>query len=140
MKTLKMVALTALAIALAACCSCRKGVKIAEKPLEGPQWTLVELNGHPVAATDNFFLVFSNKDNRLNGRGDCNSVMGDYKLGKEGILQMDHMGSTRAMCPNQRLEDEFFQTLGRVTKYNIDGEMLLLMNDESELLAVMKVK
>ena len=49
--TVRLLLIAALAVSVAACCSCRKGRKNA-KPLTGTTWSLVEWQGRPFQAKD----------------------------------------------------------------------------------------
>ena len=137
MKTWKVILLVALAVGLASCCACRKGKKVVDKPLMATKWTLVELNGQQVQTDDNYYIILNEQEDRFNGRGDCNSLMGSYKLGENGKMQLTGIASTRAFCPDQAGEDKFFKTLGDVAGYDVDGDLLMLFNGNSELIAVM---
>lgn len=141
MKTVKSILLIALAVMMASCCACRKGKKVVDKPLTATKWELVELNGQQIKTNDNYYIMLSDTSNNFNGRGDCNSLMGNYTLDSEaGKLTLNAIGSTRAFCPDQAGEDKFFQTLGQVNNYDLDGDLLLLFNNNSELILVMQAK
>lgn len=81
--TVRLLLIAALAVSVAACCSCRKGRKNA-KPLTGTTWSLVEWQGRPFQAKDNYRLVFGTEEGRFGGRGDCNSIMGNYSVTDKG--------------------------------------------------------
>ena len=85
-------------------------------------------------------VTLDEQEDRFNGRGDCNSLMGSYKLGENGKMQLTGIASTRAFCPDQAGEDKFFKTLGDVAGYDVDGDLLMLFNGNSELIAVMAAK
>jgi heat shock protein HslJ len=141
MKTVKSILLIALAVMMASCCACRKGKKVVDKPLTATKWELVELNGQQIKTNDNYYIMLSDTSNNFNGRGDCNSLMGNYTLDSEtSKLKLNAIGSTRAFCPDQAGEDKFFQTLGQVNNYDLDGDLLLLFNNNSELILVMQAK
>ena len=111
---------------------------MVDKPLMATKWTLVELNGQQVQTDDNYYIILNEQEDRFNGRGDCNSLMGSYKLGENGKMQLT--GIARAFCPDQAGEDKFFKTLGDVAGYDVDGDLLMLFNGNSELIAVMAAK
>ncbi len=141
MKTLKFILLIAMAVVMASCCACRKGKKVVDKPLTATKWELVEMNGQQVKTNDNYYLVLNADDTNFNGRGDCNSMMGNYTLdSKTGKLALNAIGSTRAFCPDQAGEDRFFQALSQVNNYDVDGDLLLLFNKNSELILVLQAK
>ncbi len=136
MKTLHFVLAGVLAFALVACCSCRKGKKNA-KPLTETTWSLVEWNGQPFSAKDNYSLVFQKDEARFGGVGDCNSIMGEYTVSDKGRIELRSVASTRAFCPDQEREDSYIRDLEKIDSYRIDGDMLMLMRD-GELLMVME--
>ena len=117
--TVRLLLIAALAVSVAACCSCRKGRKNA-KPLTGTTWSLVE-------------------EGRFGGRGDCNSIMGNYSVTDKGGMKIESVASTRAFCPDQAQEDRFIKELDRIDSYRIDGDLLMLMRD-GELLMVMQAQ
>lgn len=79
------------------------------------------------------------KKGRFGGRGDCNSIMGNYTLSDNGKIKIESVASTRAMCANQAQEDKFIKELDRVDSYRIDGDLLMLMHD-GEMLMVMQAQ
>ena len=85
MKTARLILAIALAVSVTACCSCRKGKKNA-KPLTETTWAMVEWEGQPFKADNNYTLVFSKEKGRFGGRGDCNSIMGNYTLSDNGKI------------------------------------------------------
>lgn len=138
MKISHFICMVALATAVAACCSCRKGKKEG-KPLTETTWATIEWEGQPFQSDDNYMLVFSKDENRFGGRGDCNSIMGTYTTAENGKIKLESVASTRAMCPNQTQEDKFIKTLDQIDSYRIDGDLLMLMKD-GELLMVLQAK
>ena len=98
MKTVKSILLIALAVMMASCCACRKGKKVVDKPLTATKWELVELNGQQIKTNDNYYIMLSDTSNNFNGRGDCNSLMGNYTLDSEtGKLKLNAIGSTLSL-------------------------------------------
>ncbi len=128
------------ALGLVSCCACRRGQKVIDKPLMATQWTLVELHGQQIRAEDNYYIILDEREGQFNGRGDCNSLIGSYELGEKGMIKLVGLARTNALCPDQAGEDKFFGTLGDVTNYDVDGNLLLLFNADSELIAVMAAK
>ena len=106
--TVRLLLIATLAVSVAACCSCRKGRKNA-KPLTGTTWSLVEWQGRPFQAKDNYQLVFGTEEGRFGGRGDCNSIMGNYSVTDKGGMKIESVASTRAFCPDQAQEDRFIK-------------------------------
>lgn len=138
MKNLHVLLVVALAALFAAsCCPCRKAKAPQSKSIVNTKWELVELQGKPVVAHDNFFLMFNAEENRVSGRGDCNSLAGSYTSTEAGKLQMTHVASTRMFCPNQSEEDAFMQMLETIDSFKIDGDLLMLLS-KGKLIAILK--
>lgn len=142
MKKLLFAALIAvLGMSMVSCCGCGKGSS-KDFVINGKTWALIEMNGTVIDRQndnpDRFTLILGD-ENKFNGMGDCNRYFGSYTMTDNGELKFSAMGSTRAMCPNQKMEDQYFQMLNQVTKYKVDGEFLILMNDDNQIIASMKI-
>ena len=128
-----------LAILLVGCCStCRMRVKNA-KPLEGTVWHLVKIGGENLTLPADEFNIILN-DNGLGGRGACNSLLGQYATGDKLALRFSHLGSTKMLCPhNEQLEMTLIKILSQTTHYDIDYDMLMLIQNGT-VLAVFKAQ
>ena len=127
MKKILVVMLMA-AIAVGCCSSCRWRYKNA-KPLEGTVWHLVKMGGESVALPADSFNIILN-ENQLGGRGACNSLLGEYATGEKYALRFTSLGSTKMLCPeNEALEMKMIEVLDKTTHYDIDYDMLMLMQD-----------
>lgn len=129
MKRKQMIFVAALAAVVVACCPCRKGTSAGNKPLTETTWSVVEWGGQPFDAGEGYTLVLFEDGDRFGGRGDCNSIMGTYKLSGKNKLELSAVASTRAFCPNQTQEDQYIQELGKIDAYQIKGDRLSLMSD-----------
>ena len=127
------------AILAAGCCStCRMRVKNA-KPLEGTVWHLAKIGGESYNLPDEEFNIIL-KDNGLGGRGACNSLLGQYATGDKLALRFSHLGSTKMLCPrNEALEMKLIKILSQTTHYDIDYDMLMLI-ENGTILAVFKAQ
>lgn len=135
MKRKQVIFVAALAAVVVACCPCRKGTQ-ANKPLTETTWSVVEWGGQPFDAGENYTLVLFEDGDRFGGRGDCNSIMGTYKLSGKNKLELSAVASTRAFCPNQTQEDQYIQELGKVDAYQINGDLLSLMSDGKTIMVL----
>ncbi len=129
MKRIFFLSVIALAVAViaAGCCACRKGKN--NKPLVGTTWQLKRMMGqdiHPKA--DQFVFTFA-EDGNFSGVGACNRMMATYKSTDKGVMQIGALAGTRMMCPDQALETEFTKIASRVTHYEVDGDMLMLLSN-----------
>ena len=126
------------ALAVGCCSACRMRVKNA-KPLEGTLWHLVKVGGESFTLpTDEFNIILN--ENNLGGRGACNSLLGQYATGDKFALRFSHLGSTKMLCPhNEALEMKLIQILSQTTHYDIDYDMLMLIN-KGEIIAVFQAQ
>ena len=126
------------ALAVGCCSACRMRVKNA-KPLEGTVWHLVKVGGESFTLpTDEFNIILN--ENNLGGRGACNSLLGQYATGDKFALRFSHLGSTKMLCPhNEALEMKLIQILSQTTHYDIDYDMLMLIN-KGEIIAVFQAQ
>ena len=135
----KLFAVLIVAVLAVGCCSsCRWRYKNA-KPLEGTVWHLVKIGGESYTFPADEFNIILN-ENSLGGRGACNSLLGQYATGDKFALRFSALGSTKMLCPaNEDLEMKMIQILSQTTHYDIDYDMLMLMQ-EGTILAVFKAQ
>ena len=135
----KMLLLLIIALLTTGCCStCRWRYKNS-KPLEGTTWHLVKVGGETLVLPADSFNIILN-ENGLGGRGACNSLLGQYATGDKYALRFSHLGSTKMLCPdNEALEMNLIKILSQTTHYDIDYDMLMLINN-GEVLAVFKAQ
>ena len=135
----KLFAVLVVAVLAVGCCSaCRMRVKNA-KPLEGTVWHLVKVGGESLTLPTEEFNIILNENN-LGGRGACNSLLGQYATGDKYVLRFSHLGSTKMLCPhNEALEMQLVKILSQTTHYDIDYDMLMLMQN-GEILAIFKAQ
>ena len=102
-------------------------------------WHLVKIGGESFTLPANEFNIILN-ENGLGGRGACNSLLGQYATGDKFALRFSHLGSTKMLCPhNEALETRLTQILAKTTHYDIDYDMLMLMQNGT-VLAVFKAQ
>ena len=67
-------------------------------------------------------------------------MLGQYATGDKFALRFSHLGSTKMLCPNnEALEMKLLQVLSKATHYDIDYDMLMLMQN-GVVLAVFKAQ
>lgn len=137
MKKLLILLVTA-AVAVGCCSPCRSRAKNA-KPLEGTVWHLVKVGGESkTLPAESFNLIL--KDNNVGGKAACNSLLGKYATGDKFKLRFSSVGTTMMLCPeNGELEQKFLNILSKVTHYDIDYNMLMLMQNGT-ILAVFEAQ
>ncbi len=135
--TLKIV-LSLVAVIAVSCCPCRFSRKNA-KPLVGTEWHLVQLRGNDVKfSSDTFNLTFA-ADGSLSGIGACNRFTAPYSVNDKRGINIGTIASTRRLCPYIESEQSMFRELDDAAFYEIDGPMLLLLND-GEIRAIFQAK
>jgi heat shock protein HslJ len=107
------------------------------KDLENREWKLESMGNIPQEMIDeagSFTIIFNSQDKRVNGKGACNSFFAGYELECCNEIDVEMMGSTRAMCPGLEYEDMFFKNLDEADSYKIkkDGK-LYLYDDKAEI-------
>lgn len=137
MKKLLILLVTA-AVVVGCCSPCRSRAKNA-KPLEGTVWHLVKVGGESkTLPAESFNLIL--KDNNVGGKAACNSLLGKYATGDKFKLRFSSVGTTMMLCPeNGELEQKFLNILSKVTHYDIDYNMLMLMQNGT-ILAVFEAQ
>jgi heat shock protein HslJ len=116
------------------CCSVCRGARVI--PVSGTEWALIELNDRVVDRGDGERLTLTlGEDGRVAGMGDCNRFFGTYSFDADGRFSVSGLGSTRAMCPDRALEDDYFRALGAAASFRVDGDFLLLAGADGRLIA-----
>ncbi|MCC8018978.1 MAG: META domain-containing protein [Rikenellaceae bacterium] len=138
MKVLKIFTIAALAVTLAACCSCRTRTKGAGS-LTTNGWQLMQIEGEPFAAAGEKYTLQFGSDGKFSGMGDCNRIMGGYTSAPSGTLSFEGAASTRMFCSDQQSEDRFLSVLNSVDGYRVDGNTLLLLSGGQTVLVLKKV-
>ena len=118
---------------LAGCQSPSKSAS-ATTSLEGTIWTLVALDGKPVATTEGLrpqTLFLDGLSKRLNGLSGINRYSGGYELGAKTI-KFGMLISTRMAGPTQAMEMEtaFLKALNDTTGWAVDGTHLTLRSKD----------
>jgi heat shock protein HslJ len=146
------VALTLLAVMLAACSSPRSSgtadsvgasaspdtsAIVPESPapaapataLEGTEWRLVDIGGQPSPAgadsTRHPGFTLLAEGRKVQGSAGCNRMSGTYQL--EGQkLKFGPLATTRMTCPAMQTEAAFLKALEATTRYEVSGSSLML--------------
>lgn len=106
---------------------------VPELRLQEVYWKLIGVEGKAVihnAHEREAYIILKLEDQRLQGFGGCNILMGSYELKEsEHKVRFSRVASTMMACP--RLEDEsaFLKTLEKVEQFNIQDGVLLLQKE-----------
>ena len=95
--------------------------------LEGTSWTLVELDGRQLGPGDPpITLAF--EGGRISGSGGCNRYFGTVTSTAPGSMAISDVGATKMACPDPAMStaQRYFESLGRVSAYALDGGNLVL--------------
>ncbi len=102
-------------------------------PLVGTSWRLTQLDGALVDNPENANAVgirLDPQNTRVVGFAGCNRMFGGYALEGES-LKFAQMSGTKMACLDQermRLEQDYFDMLGRVSRWKISGHTLELLD------------
>lgn len=78
---------------------------------------------------------------KINGNAGCNNYFGTAKLdASTGSFSAGQMGSTRMMCDNMSVEQNFMDMMGKANKYVVSGNTLELYKDNLLLLKFNKAE
>ena len=92
-------------------------------------WRLSELNGKPVTTGNTeAYIMFAKKGSRIEGNTGCNSLGGTYNTGRFEALKIEAV-STKMACPDMTSESQMNTALSYANRYMINGQYLLLYND-----------
>lgn len=137
-KTFTLAAIALSAVILSSCCACRKGSpKIAN--LEADDWRLIEFRGEEVPTDKAVTLTFDPEKKMIYGQAPCNNFFAGYSLFKdaEHNIEIGNAGATRKFCPDTEIEDGFTRELSSIKRLKIEGERLLMLNAEGDLVALL---
>ena len=128
------------ALVMIGCCNCRHKAMRNTLPLEGTTWQLIQLGGQSVKAQgESFTLQVLAEEHQMAAMGSCNRLTAGYTTDERRNLALSEIGSTRMLCPEAELEQKFVEALSQTTRYDMDGEMLLLLHN-NDLIAVLQAK
>jgi heat shock protein HslJ len=139
MNRIPLRARTVVLLAALACASCtarsdaNPSSPSAPLPLRGTEWTLVELEGKPLAAGGKApTLTLAPDGSRAGGFAGCNQFFAAYTVSQEN-LQLTGIGMTRMFCEGRMdLEKAYTAALESARGYRINGSRLeLLAGDKS---------
>lgn len=137
-KTFTWAAVALAAVVLSSCCACRKGSpKIAN--LEADNWRLIEFRGEAVPTDKAVTLTFDAEKKMIYGQAPCNNFFAGYSLFKdaEHNIEISNAGATRKFCPDTEIEDGFTRELSNIKRLKIEGERLLMLDADGNLVALL---
>jgi heat shock protein HslJ len=114
------------------------GEKSSRLTLADNTWRLIEINGKPLALSedqDTPFFHLAAQNNLVRGFGGCNRFSGTYFVKGQYFLFNKRIGTRMACVSGMELEFEFFRVLSATDGYRIEGNILELRNREGKVLA-----
>ena len=110
------------------------------RELTGRRWYVISVNGGELVTPEGGERPWIElSEDRLQGFGGCNNLMGGYTLDKDR-LAFNEIGSTKKYCPDmQATERSIMEMLSTVSNYQLEGETLSLLHG-TNVVAVLKTK
>ena len=102
------------------------------------RWVVTEMKKVPVQQSGgrrDAYIDFEVDQKRFRGNGGCNQINGNYTIGKKNI-QFRDIVSTKMSCDDIDFENTFLYLLGRVDRYEIKGNDLVLKRKREKLLVL----
>jgi heat shock protein HslJ len=100
------------------------------------------MNGKKIPPTDNnqdAYIFLRDKKDELIGFTGCNNISGEYEDGKFNAIGFEAIAGTEKACLAIETEAYLLTALKRANRYLINGENMLLYND-NVVLAVFEAK
>ena len=107
-----------------------------KQELYNTQWQLkvIYKNNEAAYIYTNAFIRFDETQKRVSGNGSCNSFGGAVTIA-DNKMQFGNLFSTKMYCEAvQGIETDFFTALGKITRYEIKGNSLLMYQGDTLLL------
>ncbi len=139
--TATLILFFALSLSFTSCCMpCTKSApKIGD--LENASWRLIEMDLNPIENSQ-ITMTFDANEKTMYGTAACNNFFAGYTLykakGEKPNIKFGNIGSTRKMCPDMAEEEKFVALLPSVERIKLEGDYILLINAEKQMVAVME--
>lgn len=107
-----------------------------KQELYNTQWQLKVIYKNKEAAYiyTNAFIRFDETQKRVSGNGSCNSFGGAVTIA-DNKLQFGNLFSTKMYCEAvQGIETDFFAALGKITRYELKQNCLLMYQGDKLML------
>ena len=107
-----------------------------KQELYNTQWQLKVIYKNKEAAYiyTNAFIRFDDTQKRVSGNGSCNSFAGAVSIA-DNKLQFGNLFSTKMYCEAvQGIETDFFAALGKITRYELKQNCLLMYQGDKLML------
>lgn len=101
-------------------------------------WKLIGIKGKAIVLGSSKrepYLMLKIENNRLQGFGGCNLLMGSYELKEDNVIRFAQVASTMMACPILAEESTFLKVLSEVDSYAIKEGVLTLYKNRTTPLA-----
>lgn len=125
MKKYLLLCLAVVGIVAFASCKSQKAVVATFSDLDG-EWNVVELNGKKLDPSDSRqLMVIDVARKHLSGNAGCNRMNGaiEYTDNQKNIIKFMQVATTRMACPDMQGEQEFLDALGKVVRFQAEGDV-----------------
>ena len=95
--------------------------------------------GKDIRAVGEEFTLLLHDNGQASGMGNCNRFMVTYKSSEQRGLTFTDISSTRRFCEDIEREMEYFEMLERVTHYEMDADIMILLSNGT-LVGMMKAR
>jgi heat shock protein HslJ len=135
MKVTIVVAMLFAVLSVMACQPVMPVMEDAGGQLEGSMWVLTELRGEAVADDLTVTATFD-EEGALFGSGGCNNYNTSYETDGQSLTIDPMIASTMMMCPEpvMQVEQDYLLALTEATRFEIDGDMLMLSDESGDVL------
>jgi heat shock protein HslJ len=129
------IACVASGLIAAACAASAPNAASPVSELTGTAWVVQAVDGAPVAGPAPH-LAFGAED-RLSGSGGCNRLSAIYEA-DNGAIDVRSIGFTKMACetPIMRVENAFLGLLAEASRYERDGERLVITAEDGRSLVL----
>lgn len=138
MKKTLLVSLSAIAMLLTSCGSCKKVQASADASLQG-EWSIETAMDKSTKGGEQPATIIFGKDGRINGCASVNSFFGDY-TNKNGKLTFSTMGMTRMMGQSMDIERAICDALDKTNTVKVSGDTATILDRDGKTVMVLKRK
>ncbi len=111
---------------------------VEEVRIQEVHWKLIGVMGKAVVEKANereAYIILKLENNRLQGFGGCNVLIGAYQLDLGNKIAFSKVASTMMSCPRLADESAFLKVLEQVDHYTIEEGVLMLQKGKMAPLA-----
>lgn len=119
----------------------KKSTQQNDETIIGKYWKLKTLNNQKMKMSENqeqeVHFILKDHNKTISGYDGCNSFSGEFEMNDNNQFTSSRMRSTLRVCPDSEFDEVKFNSLfiGPVT-YKVDGDKLIIFNDDNEPAAV----